>query len=61
MGDLLDAAGFPWVYGPWRDQVLPRLTLETSRLATYCPGLPAPTPVEMIADLRQTLLCRVPV
>ncbi len=61
MGDLLDAAGFPWVYGPWRDQVLARLTLDTSRLATCCPGLPAPTPVEMIADLRQTLLCRVPV
>jgi hypothetical protein len=61
MADLLGAGGYPWAYGPYRDQVLPRLTLDTTRLATYCPGLAAPTPGEMIADLRRTQAYRVPV
>jgi nucleoside-diphosphate-sugar epimerase len=61
MGDMLDAAGYPWAYGPDRAQVLPRLTLDTSRLAATCAGLGAPTPVEMMADLRRTQAHRVPV
>jgi nucleoside-diphosphate-sugar epimerase len=61
MADLLGAAGYPWAYGPYRDQVLPRLTLDTTRLATYCPGLATPTPVEMMADLRRTQAYRVAV
>ena len=61
MGDILDAAGLPWVYGCYSDQVLPRLTLNTARLAACCPGLSSPSPVEMMADLRQTLLHKVPV
>jgi NDP-hexose 4-ketoreductase len=60
MGNLLDAAGFPWVYGPSREHVLPRLSLDTSRLATCCPGMGTPTPVDMMTDLRQTLRHRVP-
>lgn len=61
MGDLLDAAGLPWVYGPYRDQVLPRLTLNTSRLGACCHDLATPSPVEMLADLRRTQRYRVPV
>ena len=61
MGDILDAAGLPWVYGCYSDQVLPRLTLNTARLAACCPGLSSPSPVEMMADLRQTLMHKVPV
>jgi nucleoside-diphosphate-sugar epimerase len=61
MGDMLDAAADPWVYGPYRDRVLPRLTLDTTRLAACCAGLATPTPAEMLADLRRTQRYRVPV
>lgn len=59
MADMLDAAGCPWLYGPYRPQVLPRLTLDTSRLAALCPDLAAGTPLEMMDDLRRTLVHRV--
>lgn len=61
MGDMLDAAAAPWVYGPHRDRVLPRLTLDTTRLAACCADLANPTPAEMLADLRRTQRYRVPV
>lgn len=55
MADLLDAAGFAWDYGPYRSSVLPRLTLNTARLAGLCPDLGPATPTQMIADWRRTL------
>jgi nucleoside-diphosphate-sugar epimerase len=61
MADLLDAAGYPWVYRPYRDSVLPRLTLDTSRLTTCFADLGTATPDQMIADLRRTQRYRMPV
>jgi nucleoside-diphosphate-sugar epimerase len=55
MAELLDAAGLFWRYGPYREAVLPRLSLDLSRLAALDPALGRPTPVDMIADWRSTL------
>ena len=50
MGDLLDAAGRDWGFGPPSDTVLPRLTLNTDRLAALLP-LPATSAKKQVADL----------
>ena len=50
MGDLLDAAGRDWGFGPPSDTVLPRLTLNTDRLAALLP-LPATSAKKLVADL----------
>ena len=50
MGDLLDAAGRDWGFGPPNAGVLPRLTLATDRLAALLP-LPATTAADLVADL----------
>ncbi len=55
MADLLDAADFSWRYGPYRTRVLPRLSLDCTRLAGLCPQLAITTPTEMIADWRATM------
>jgi nucleoside-diphosphate-sugar epimerase len=50
MGDLLDAAGRDWGFGPPNPAVLPRLTLNTDRLAALLP-LPAATAGGLVAEL----------
>lgn len=50
MGDLLDAAGRDWGFGPPNAAVLPRLTLASDRLATLVP-LPATSAADLVADL----------
>ena len=50
MGDLLDAAGRTWGYGPPRGGVLARLTLNCDRLAALMP-LPATSAPALVADL----------
>ena len=50
MGDLLDAAGRDWGFGPPNAAVLPRLTLATDRLAALVP-LPAASAADLVADL----------
>ena len=50
MGDLLEAAGREWSFGPPRDGVLPRLTLNTDRLAALLP-LPTTSARKLVADL----------
>jgi nucleoside-diphosphate-sugar epimerase len=50
MGDLLDAAGREWSFGAPNPAVLPRLTLNTERLAALLP-LPAASAPDLVADL----------
>ena len=50
MGDLLDAAGRDWGFGPPNAAVLPRLTLASDRLAALVP-LPAASAADLVADL----------
>ena len=50
MGDLLDAAGRDWGFGPPNAAALPRLTLATNRLEALLP-LPAATAQTLVADL----------
>lgn len=53
MGDLLDAAGQDWRFGPENPQVLPRVVLQTTALQA-CVPLPATaaSPAAMVAEWR---------
>jgi nucleoside-diphosphate-sugar epimerase len=51
MADLLDAMGQPWSFGPPRPAAIPRVVLDTRRLAALVP-LPPATPASLIADLK---------
>jgi len=50
MADLLDARRQPWHFGPANPAAIPRLVLDTARLAGLLP-LPPATPASLIADL----------
>lgn len=51
MGDLLDAAGLDWGFGPARDGAVPRVVIATDRLAALVP-LPAASAPGLVAELR---------
>ena len=50
MGDLLDARGQPWRFGPPRSATVARVAVATDRLDALLP-LPPATPAGLIADL----------
>lgn len=51
MGDLLDAAGVGWGFGPPNPDVIARVELDITRLRALA-GLPAPQATEMVAQWR---------
>ena len=50
MGDLLDAAGQPWQFGPIRAATVPRVCVSTGILTSMMPMPPA-TPASLVADM----------
>lgn len=53
MGDLLDAAGFRWQFGPDNPQVLAGLPIDTERLEALLPGVAGSgRAADLVADWR---------
>ena len=52
MGDLLDAAGLPWDFGPARAGAVPRALVATDRLQAMLP-VPVATASALAAELRR--------